>query len=43
MAEDTAVADDELYIVYESGARKFADADYRVRTIHHGPLSALTL
>ena len=41
MAEDTAVAGDELYIVYESGANKFADADYRVRTIHHGPIAAL--
>jgi hypothetical protein len=42
MAEDTAIAGDELYVLYESGAKKFADADYRVRTIHHGPLSALT-
>ena len=42
MAEDTAVAGDELYIVYESGAKKLADADRRVRTIHHGPLAELT-
>ena len=41
MAEDTAVAGEELYIVYESGAEKFADADYRVRTIHHAPLSEI--
>ena len=42
MSEDMAVVDGELYVVYESGAQKFSDADYKVRTIHHGSLSVLT-
>ena len=36
-----AAIDGELYAVYESGAKKFADADYKVRTIHHGNLAEL--
>jgi hypothetical protein len=43
MSEDMAIVDGELYVVYESGAKKFADADYKVRTIHHGPLASLVL
>jgi hypothetical protein len=41
MSEDMAAVDGELYVVYESGAKKFSDADYNVRTIHHGPLAEL--
>jgi hypothetical protein len=39
MSEDLAVVDGELYVIYESAAQKFPDADYKVRTIHHGSLS----
>jgi hypothetical protein len=41
MSEDLAIVNGELYVVYESGALKYADADYKVRTIHHGPLAEL--
>jgi hypothetical protein len=41
MSEDLAVAGDELFVVYESGAKKFSDADYKVRTIHHGPVAGV--
>jgi hypothetical protein len=41
MSEDMAVVDGDLYVVYESAAQKFAGADYKVRTIHHGSLSEL--
>jgi hypothetical protein len=41
MSEDMAIVDGEIHVVYESGAQKFADADYKVRTIHHGSLGAL--
>lgn len=41
MSEDLATVGGELYVVYESGARKYADADYQVRTIHHGSLAEL--
>jgi hypothetical protein len=41
MSEDLAIADGELYVVYESSAKKYSDADYIIRSIHHGKLSAL--
>jgi hypothetical protein len=41
MSEDLAVANGEVYVMYESGAMKYSDADYKVRTIHHGKLSEL--
>lgn len=41
MSEDLATVGGELYVVYESGARKYGDADYKVRTVHHGPLAEL--
>lgn len=41
MSEDLATVGGELYVVYESAAMKYADADYQVRTIHHGKTSAL--
>jgi hypothetical protein len=28
-------------VLYESGAKHHAGADYRVRTIHHAPVAAL--
>ncbi|WP_020497325.1 hypothetical protein [Sciscionella marina] len=36
MAEDMATVNGQLYIIYESGARKYGDASYKVRTVHHG-------
>ncbi|WP_031465923.1 hypothetical protein [Sciscionella sediminilitoris] len=41
MSEDLAIAKGELYVVYESGAKKYHDADYKVRTVHHGPVAEL--
>jgi hypothetical protein len=41
MSEDLATVNGELHVVYESAAMKYSDADYQVRTIHHGPLSEL--
>jgi hypothetical protein len=41
MAEGLAVAGGELEVLYESGSAVYEDADYRVRTVHHGPLSKL--
>jgi hypothetical protein len=41
MSEDLATVGGQVHVVYESGARKYSDADYKVRTIHHGPLSEL--
>jgi hypothetical protein len=42
MAEGLAVAGGELEVLYESASATYADADYRVRTVHHGPLAKLT-
>jgi hypothetical protein len=36
MSEDLATVGGEIYVVYESGAKKYADADYKIRSIHHG-------
>jgi len=41
MAEGAVVAGGEVHVLYESGSAKYADADYRVRTVHHAPVSAL--
>lgn len=41
MSEDLATVGGELYVVYESAAKKYSDSDYKVRTIHHGRTSAL--
>jgi hypothetical protein len=41
MSEDLAVANGELYVIYESGARKYSDATVRERTVHHLNLGAL--
>ncbi len=39
MSEGLALARGELHVVYESGSATYADADYRVRTVHHAPLA----
>jgi hypothetical protein len=31
----------EIHVLYESGAKRYSGADYRVRTIHHAPVAAL--
>jgi hypothetical protein len=41
MSEGLAIAGGTLHVVYESGSGAYANADYRVKTIHHGPLSKL--
>jgi hypothetical protein len=41
MAEGMVVAGGEIHVLYESGAKKYPDADYRVRTIHRAPVAAL--
>ncbi len=41
MSEDLATVGGQVYVVYESAAAKYPDADYKVRTIHHGPLGEL--
>ncbi len=38
MSEGMVIARGELHVLYESGADEYADADYRVRTVHHGPV-----
>ncbi len=38
MAEGMVIAKGELHVLYESGSDAYADADYRVRTVHHGPV-----
>jgi hypothetical protein len=41
MSEGIVFARGELHVLYESGAKEYKDADYRVRTIHHAPTSKL--
>lgn len=41
MSEDLAVGRGELFVVYESASSYYDDADFRVRTVHHGPVSKL--
>jgi hypothetical protein len=41
MSEGLAIAGSTLHVVYESGSAAYADADYRVKTVHHAPLSKL--
>jgi hypothetical protein len=31
----------EIHVLYESGAKHYSNADYRVRTIHHAPVAGL--
>jgi hypothetical protein len=35
MSEGLVFAQGELHVLYESGAKEYNDADYRVKTIHH--------
>lgn len=39
MSEGIVIVNDELHVLYESGSDVYHDADYRVRTVHHGPVS----
>lgn len=41
MAEGMVFAGGEIHVLYESGAKHYSGADYRVRTIHHAPVAAL--
>jgi hypothetical protein len=38
MVEGMVIAQGELHVLYESGSAVYADADYRVKTVHHGPI-----
>ena len=38
MAEGMVIAKGELHVLYESGSAIYDDADYQVRTVHHGPV-----
>lgn len=39
MSQGLVVAGGELYVLYESGSGTYADADYRIKTVHHAPLA----
>jgi hypothetical protein len=41
MAEGMVFAGGEIHVLYESGAKRYSGADYRVKTIHHAPFAAL--
>jgi hypothetical protein len=41
MSEGMVFAGGAIHVLYESGSAKYADADYRVRTIHHAPARRL--
>jgi hypothetical protein len=41
MAEGMVFAGGEIHVLYESGAKHYSGADYRVRTIHHAPVAAM--
>ena len=41
MAEGIVFAGGAIHVVFESGSAHYADADYRVRTIHHAPVGSL--
>jgi hypothetical protein len=30
-----------IHVLYESGAKEYSAANYRVQTIHHAPVAAL--
>jgi hypothetical protein len=38
MSQNMVIAQGELHVLYESGSAVYDDADYRVRTVHHGPI-----
>lgn len=41
MSEGVVFGQGELHVLYESGAKEYRDADYRVKTVHHGRTSDL--
>jgi hypothetical protein len=41
MSEGIVFGNGKLHVLYESGAKKYAGADYRVKTVHHGRTSDL--
>jgi hypothetical protein len=41
MSEGVVFGHGKVHVLYESGAKKYAGADYRVKTVHHGRLSDL--
>ena len=36
MSEGVVFGNGKVHVLYESGAKKYAGADYRVKTVHHG-------
>lgn len=41
MSEGIVAAQGELHVLYESGSSTYADASYRVKTIHHGAVGPI--
>jgi hypothetical protein len=41
MSEGVVFGHGKVHVLYESGAKKYKDADYRVKTVHHGRTSDL--
>jgi hypothetical protein len=41
MSEGVVLGNGKVHVLYESGAKKYAGADYRVKTVHHGRASDL--
>jgi len=41
MSEGVVFGNGKVHVLYESGAKKYAGADYRVKTVHHGRMSDL--
>lgn len=41
MSEGVVIGNGKVHVLYESGAKKYAGADYRVKTVHHGRASDL--
>ncbi len=41
MSEGIVFGHGKVHVLYESGAKKYRDADYRVKTVHHGRTSDL--
>jgi hypothetical protein len=41
MSEGVVLGNGQLHVLYESAAKKYAGADYRVKTVHHGRASDL--
>ncbi|MGE4428169.1 MAG: hypothetical protein AB7G37_17085 [Solirubrobacteraceae bacterium] len=41
MSEGIVAVGSRLHVVYESGSKTYADASYRIRSVHHGSLSGV--